>query len=80
MEGFAILFFFSVRSAVGFPSLTAFDKGGLKIDFAFEKASGNPSNVSSIMLNAINSLSVPMTDFVFQAAVPKVLFRMKPGF
>ena len=55
-----------------FPSVTAFENNGLKINFAFEKVPGNPSNVVSIMVSATNSLAVPMTDFVFQAAVPKV--------
>lgn len=57
--------------STGFPSITAFESNGLKIDFAFEKVPGNPSNVVSIMVTATNSLTFPMTDFVFQAAVPK---------
>lgn len=57
---------------LGFPPITAFEKNGLKITFAFEKVPGNPSNVVSIMVTATNSLAFPMTDFVFQAAVPKV--------
>ncbi|XP_068691732.1 AP-1 complex subunit gamma-1-like isoform X1 [Montipora foliosa] len=57
--------------SAGFPPITAFESNGLKIDFAFEKVPGNPSNVVSIMVTATNSLSIPMTDFVFQAAVPK---------
>lgn len=58
--------------STGFPSITAFERNGLKIDFAFEKVPGNPSNVVSILVSATNSLAIPMTDFVFQAAVPKV--------
>ena len=57
---------------IGFPSITAFENNGLKINFGFEKVPGNPSNVVSIMMTATNSLALPMTDFVFQAAVPKV--------
>ena len=57
---------------IGFPPITAFENNGLKINFAFEKVPGNPSNVVSIMVTATNSLAIPMTDFVFQAAVPKV--------
>ena len=57
---------------LGFPSITAFENNGLKINFGFEKVPGNPSNVVSIMMTATNSLALPMTDFVFQAAVPKV--------
>ena len=56
----------------GFPPITAFENNGLKINFTFEKVPGNPSNVVSIMVTATNSLAFPMTDFVFQAAVPKV--------
>ncbi|RMX50218.1 hypothetical protein pdam_00004802 [Pocillopora damicornis] len=59
------------NSSSGFPPITAFEKNGLKIIFAFEKVPGNPSNVVSIMVTATNSLAFPMTDFVFQAAVPK---------
>ncbi|XP_070574228.1 AP-1 complex subunit gamma-1-like isoform X2 [Ptychodera flava] len=51
------------------PSLVAFEKAGLKIDFNFEKDS-NPA-VTNIMLTATNSTMFPMTEFVFQAAVPK---------
>jgi AP-1 complex subunit gamma-1 len=57
--------------STGIPSITAYEKGGVKIDFNFEKDPNNPS-ISTITVNAVNSLSVPMTDFVFQAAVPKV--------
>ena len=56
----------------GLPSLTAYDKDGLKIDFNFEKVAGSPSHVSNILISSSNSKPVPITDFVFQAAVPKV--------
>lgn len=61
----------TLNSSSGFPPITAFENNGLKIIFAFEKVPGNPSNVVSIMVTATNSLAFPMTDFVFQAAVPK---------
>lgn len=52
------------------PSIVAFDKNSLKVIFHFERDANTPSTVK-ITLNAINSCSSPMTDFLFQAAVPK---------
>lgn len=52
--------------------LNVYDKHGLKIDFNFEKAANNPNNVVQMILSATNSTSFPFTDFVFQAAVPRV--------
>jgi len=49
--------------------ITAYDKSGLKIDFEFERSAVD--GVLSISLTATNSNSAPLTDFVFQAAVPK---------
>ncbi|ETE68166.1 AP-1 complex subunit gamma-1 [Ophiophagus hannah] len=54
----------------GIPPITAYNKNGLKIDFAFERSNTNPS-VTVITIQASNSTDVDMTDFVFQAAVPK---------
>lgn len=53
--------------------MTAFEKAGLRIIFSFQR-SPNPLNPSliAITLTATNSNSSPMTDFVFQCAVPKV--------
>lgn len=51
------------------PTLTAFDKNGLKIIFSLEKMPEN--NVLSINVTATNSTLSNMTDFLFQAAVPK---------
>uniref|UniRef100_A0A665VWS1 AP-1 complex subunit gamma n=1 Tax=Echeneis naucrates TaxID=173247 RepID=A0A665VWS1_ECHNA len=45
-------------------------KNGLKIDFTFERANPNP-NIAVITIHASNSTEADMTDFVFQAAVPK---------
>lgn len=53
------------------PSIVAFDKNSLKIVFQFEKDPNTPSTIK-ITLSATNSWSTPMTDFLFQAAVPKV--------
>ncbi|KAF5278432.1 hypothetical protein FQA39_LY05921 [Lamprigera yunnana] len=51
------------------PTLTAFDKNGLKIVFLLEKMS--ESNMVSIHLTATNTTISNMSDFLFQAAVPK---------
>ncbi|XP_077166619.1 AP-1 complex subunit gamma-1 isoform X2 [Paroedura picta] len=56
--------------AAGIPTITAYSKNGLKIDFAFERSNTNPS-VTVITIQAVNSTELDMTDFVFQAAVPK---------
>ncbi|NXW48920.1 AP1G1 protein, partial [Nyctiprogne leucopyga] len=61
-----LLFLFSA----GIPSITAYNKNGLKIDFTFERSNTNPS-VTVITIQASNSTELDMTDFVFQAAVPK---------
>lgn len=53
------------------PSIIAFDKNGLKLEFSFERPSDN-SNLTIISLLATNSGSDPIDDFLFQAAVPKV--------
>ena len=53
------------------PNLTAFEKSGLKIEFSFERVTNQPSLVN-ITMTATNSNPAPLTDFVFQAAVPKV--------
>uniref|UniRef100_A0A7N6B8V5 AP-1 complex subunit gamma n=1 Tax=Anabas testudineus TaxID=64144 RepID=A0A7N6B8V5_ANATE len=45
-------------------------RNGLKIDFTFERANPNP-NIAVITIHAFNSTEADMTDFVFQAAVPK---------
>uniref|UniRef100_A0A8I6AE72 AP-1 complex subunit gamma n=1 Tax=Rattus norvegicus TaxID=10116 RepID=A0A8I6AE72_RAT len=56
--------------APGIPSITAYSKNGLKIEFTFERSNTNPS-VTVITIQASNSTELDMTDFVFQAAVPK---------
>ncbi|XP_043562758.1 AP-1 complex subunit gamma-1 isoform X1 [Chiloscyllium plagiosum] len=56
--------------ASGIPPVTAYCKGGLKIEFNFERSNTNP-NVTVVTISATNSTEGDMTDFVFQAAVPK---------
>uniref|UniRef100_A0A667X5I2 AP-1 complex subunit gamma n=1 Tax=Myripristis murdjan TaxID=586833 RepID=A0A667X5I2_9TELE len=55
---------------IGIPPMTAYNKNGLKIEFTFERANPNP-NIAVITIHASNSTEADMTDFVFQAAVPK---------
>uniref|UniRef100_A0A674E1B4 AP-1 complex subunit gamma n=1 Tax=Salmo trutta TaxID=8032 RepID=A0A674E1B4_SALTR len=45
-------------------------KNGLKIEFTFERANPNP-NIAVITIHATNTTEADMTEFVFQAAVPK---------
>uniref|UniRef100_A0A6Q2YK88 AP-1 complex subunit gamma n=1 Tax=Esox lucius TaxID=8010 RepID=A0A6Q2YK88_ESOLU len=53
------------------PPMTAYNKNGLKIEFTFERANPNP-NIAVITIHATNTTEADMTEFVFQAAVPKV--------
>uniref|UniRef100_A0A674E1K8 AP-1 complex subunit gamma n=1 Tax=Salmo trutta TaxID=8032 RepID=A0A674E1K8_SALTR len=52
------------------PPMTAYSKNGLKIEFTFERANPNP-NIAVITIHATNTTEADMTEFVFQAAVPK---------
>nr|XP_046201934.1 AP-1 complex subunit gamma-1-like isoform X3 [Oncorhynchus gorbuscha] len=52
------------------PPMTAYGKNGLKIEFTFERANPNP-NIAVITIHATNATEADMTEFVFQAAVPK---------
>uniref|UniRef100_A0A672NJB5 AP-1 complex subunit gamma n=1 Tax=Sinocyclocheilus grahami TaxID=75366 RepID=A0A672NJB5_SINGR len=56
--------------AAGIPPMTAYNKNGIKIEFTFERANPNP-NIAVITIHATNSTEADMTEFVFQAAVPK---------
>ncbi|MGH0132255.1 UNVERIFIED_CONTAM: hypothetical protein FKN15_049492 [Acipenser sinensis] len=56
--------------AAGIPPMIAYNKNGLKIDFTFERSNTNP-NIAVITMHASNSTEAEMTEFVFQAAVPK---------
>jgi len=50
------------------PPLTVLNKNGLHIIFNFEKQ----DKILLIHLQATNSTQIPITNFVFKAAVPKV--------
>ncbi|XP_074599124.1 adaptor protein complex 1, gamma subunit [Brevipalpus obovatus] len=52
------------------PSIVAFDKNGLKILYDFQKDPSDPKNLT-IHMKASNSNVHPITEFLFQAAVPK---------
>ncbi|XP_035251981.1 AP-1 complex subunit gamma-1 isoform X1 [Anguilla anguilla] len=56
--------------AAGIPPMTAYNKNGLIIEFTFERSNLNP-NITVITNHASNSTEAEMTEFVFQAAVPK---------
>lgn len=53
------------------PSMTVFDKQGLKITFKLERSLDNPDLLVINMLAQNLGLS-QISDFLFQAAVPKV--------
>jgi hypothetical protein len=56
---------------VDLPSITAYEKNGLKIVFCLERLPENP-NMTVIRMSAMNETINPITEFLFQAAVPKV--------
>lgn len=61
----------SQPSTKSIPSITAFEKNGLKIIFEFDKPPDNPQMIIINLIATNNSLA-PIQDFLFQAAVPKV--------
>ncbi|XP_077292607.1 adaptor protein complex 1, gamma subunit isoform X2 [Arctopsyche grandis] len=59
-----------LETPVELPSITALNKGGLKILFTWEK-SKEQMDTANITMTAYNSLSSTMSEFLFQAAVPR---------
>ncbi|KAK8742372.1 hypothetical protein OTU49_001833 [Cherax quadricarinatus] len=55
------------------PGITAYDKNGIRLDMAFELQ----ETLITINLIASNNTGAQVTDFLFQAAVPKVPLRMR---
>ena len=55
------------------PSMTAYEKNGLKIVFQLERLPDNP-NTTVITMSATNETLNPMSEFLFQVAVPKVSY------
>lgn len=51
--------------------MIAYDKNGLKIIFSLKPFPGAP-NTTSINIEAKNNTHLPMSEFLFQVAVPKV--------
>ncbi|XP_066997926.1 AP-1 complex subunit gamma-1 isoform X3 [Anabrus simplex] len=52
------------------PSMTAYERNGLKITFALERPT-DTLNVTVITMTAANESVTPMSEFLFQAAVPR---------
>ncbi|KAL8613855.1 AP-1 complex subunit gamma-1 [Nucella lapillus] len=59
-----------INGTAGGAQLTAFEKNGLSIQFMCERDQNTPTT-TLINMSASNSTPFPMTEFVFQAAVPK---------
>merc|ERR1719229_1325096 len=58
-------------------TMVAYEKAGLKIDFELRK---EPDGTAIVTARFCNSLQVPLTNFVFEAAVPKyVRLTMQPA-
>ena len=57
---------------IAIPPITAYEKNGLTLKFEFDASTLQVNHAFGVSVTASNSLSSPMTDFVFQAAVPKV--------
>lgn len=55
-----------------FPPILAYSKNGLTVTFYCEK---DPSDITQTLLRAeyANTTPTPMSNFIFQAAVPKVI-------
>nr|CAD7258477.1 unnamed protein product [Timema shepardi] len=52
------------------PRITAYEKNGLKITFSLERQQDN-SSTTIITMSAVNDSLSPISEFLFQAAVPK---------
>lgn len=53
---------------LGLPEIIAYDKNGIRLDMTFEVH----ESVTTINMLATNTSAAQVTDFLFQAAVPKV--------
>lgn len=63
--------FFTEDNGPAYPSIVAFESSSLKIEFNFTKQPENPQS-TDIVANFTNLSPNLYTDFLFQAAVPKV--------
>ena len=71
---FFFFFFF-----IELQNVTAYDKNGLRVDFSFDRPVDNP-NLVIVTLTASSSYGSTVSDFLFQAAVPKTFqLQMMPA-
>ncbi|TVU12390.1 hypothetical protein EJB05_46031 [Eragrostis curvula] len=62
-----------------YPSITAFQSATLRITFSFKKQPGKPQE-TAINASFTNLTTTALTDFIFQAAVPKFIqLRLDPA-
>lgn len=63
---------FTEDNGTAYPSITAFESSSLRVTFNFSKQPGNPQ-ITLIDALFENKTSNSCTNFIFQAAVPKVV-------
>lgn len=69
----------NIFSILELQSVTAYEKNGLKVDFSFDRPIDNP-NLMIVTLTANSSYGSTLSDFLFQAAVPKTFqLQMMPA-
>lgn len=53
--------------------ITLFDRGGIHVSLHFAKdpPPGHP-NIAVVVISTVNTSALPVRDYLFQAAVPKV--------
>ncbi|XP_005091938.1 ADP-ribosylation factor-binding protein GGA1 [Aplysia californica] len=61
-----------IQPAPGIPSVTAYEKNGLKVVVHFGKDRPRP-DVLTMVVSSLSTSSSPITGFIFQAAVPKTM-------
>ena len=61
------------------PTVTAYERNGLRVDFSFDRPADNPLLVI-VTLTATSTFGITLGDFLFQAAVPKTFqLQMMPA-
>ena len=71
----------SLRSTGQLEPLHVCDRAGVRVSLHFARSppgGGNPG-VAVVVLSAINTSSLPVRDFLFKAAVPKVAKLLPPN-
>ena len=69
----------SIFECLELQNVTAYDKNGLRVDFSFDRPADNP-NLVIVTLTANSSYGSTLSDFLFQAAVPKTFqLQMMPA-